>query len=400
MGMNNQTVRELVGLSKNKTKKNLLYSVAFLILSSCANDQASFSLLPDSASFKQQSSSANNKVDVLWVIDNSSSMIPLQQNLINNFSSFIKNFSSKKLDYQMAVTTTDAFMSSSIYMNDLNYSKFRDGPMHYALNNGSYSLIPYGIHSGFNLVVPSLSDVVNTFVTNAAQGDQGSDDERAFSSIKAALSNTSNSGFVRNGSYLAIIILSDEDDFSSDSRVANSWMGKLPSETTAQYNARYVADHNYNYANLDTVDSYVSYLDTLTSSTSSIRHYNVNTVSVLDNTCLTQHNAQSISTIIGQRYIDIATKTNGSQGSICDTNFASTLDKLQEKILELSSQFYLQRIPVLSSVKVVVNGASISQDATNGWTYDSVANSIVFHGDAIPSEGAVININFDPTTIK
>lgn len=46
-----------------------------------------------------------------------------------------------------------------------------------------------------------------------------------------------------------------------------------------------------------------------------------------------------------------------------------------------------------------MNGISISQDATSGWTYDSTANSIIFHGTAIPAQGAEINVQYDPTTL-
>jgi hypothetical protein len=48
---------------------------------------------------------------------------------------------------------------------------------------------------------------------------------------------------------------------------------------------------------------------------------------------------------------------------------------------------------------VAINGVSISQDSTNGWTYNSAANSIVFHGSAIPTQGDSIDVNFDPASV-
>jgi hypothetical protein len=48
---------------------------------------------------------------------------------------------------------------------------------------------------------------------------------------------------------------------------------------------------------------------------------------------------------------------------------------------------------------VTVNGVVVPQDPNNGWTYDPVANSIQFHGAAIPPQGADINVSFSPTGV-
>ncbi len=296
----------------------------------------------------------------------------------------------------MAVTTTEAYKAGAFFANNATYSKFKDGATF--TKNG----ITYNKHTGVNLIYPGASaDLTATFEINGYQGDQGSGDERAFSSLMTALADTTNPLLLRQNSYLAVIILSDEDDFSSPIRVENSWAARGQSETQAQYNARYVSDHNYTYTGLDTVASYISNLDSITGSTPSFRHYNVSAITAEDSSCVTSLlGAGSSTTIIGQRYIDLATQTNGVVGSLCDTNFSGTLNTIQEKILELSTEFYLQRAPNVNSITVSVNAVSISQDPVNGWTYDSVNNGIIFHGGAIPPSGADIAVNFDPTTIK
>ncbi len=311
------------------------------------------------------------------------------------------NFQSKNLNFKLAVTTTEAYLAGPNFANSGTYSKFKDGATLYNVNpDGTYGTVSYSKYSGIYVIVPTVLNLIQNFTTNAYQGDQGSGDERAFKSIQRTLDDSQNAGFHRSDAYLAIVILSDEDDFSGDNRIEGSWIGQMPGETNAQYAARYVPDHSYSAPTLDTVDSYVSYLDTITNSTASDRHYNVSSIAVLDNTCLTSHKAAgSPDSIIGQRYIDLANKTKGSLGSLCDTNFSATLTNIQEKILELSSQFRLTRTPRVETISVVVDNVKVSQDANNGWTYDSTANSIVFHGSAIPSEGASISINFDPTTI-
>lgn len=62
------------------------------------------SIIPVSDSFTQ---SANNKLDILWVIDNSGSMREEQAALAYNFDVFINKFIEKGIDFKMSITTTD-----------------------------------------------------------------------------------------------------------------------------------------------------------------------------------------------------------------------------------------------------------------------------------------------------
>jgi len=358
------------------TNQRILIVLTMLLATACGNSGTSYSILASADTFKQASSSFNNQVDLLWVVDNSSSMDPLQNNMTANFNSFINQFVTKGYDFHLAVTTTDAYMADAAFDNTPSESKFRDGV-------GS-------THTGVFTILPNTANLINVFVTNASQGGNGSGDERAFSSMRSALSNTAQNGnFVRTNSYLGIIILSDEDDFSSATRPEYSWLF-----------SHGVADHSYSYSGLDPVSMYVSYLDSLTASTGATRRYSVNAITVKDTTCLNAHVAQSSSSIIGQRYIDLAGQTNGVVGSICDSSYASTLNAIQQNIVELSTQFYLTKTPDVSTIVVIVNGATVANDASNGWTYSVAANSITFHGSAVPAEGAAISVNFTPTSLS
>jgi hypothetical protein len=355
----------------------ILPVVGALAVLGCGKSGGSYSLLSDSNTFSQSSvSTQQQKIDILWVVDNSGSMSPFQQNLVQNFQSFIQNFSSKGLDFHIAVTTTDAYLALPQFLNDSTRSVFPDGV-------GS-------THSGYPIIDVNTPNLMTAFTTNASQGANGDGDERAFSSMKAALQNSANSAFKRDGSFLAVIILSDEDDFSDPNRPEASWLqsGGIP-------------DHDYNDPGLETVASYMSFLDSYTGTTNTAdRQYNVSAVTVLDNTCLNSHISASPSTIIGQRYISLANQTNGVTADICSASYASALDAIQKQIIELSTQFRLSRLPVVSSIVVTVNGVVVAQDATNGWTYNSTVNSIVFHGTAIPAQGASINVAFDPQTVN
>lgn len=343
----------------------LMMSFIAALLTACGKDKPSFSLLAEQNVFTQ--GTVNNKLDILWVVDNSGSMQPYQQNLTSNFSSFISNFQNKGFDFHIGVTTTATYLANPLQQNNPSLARLKDGVG--------------GNHSGVFVIDPSTPNLLNVFLTNASQGTNGSGDERAFSSFKEALDSPLNTDFRRTGAFLAVIILSDEDDFSGNNRCQNCG-----------------ADHDYNAATLDSVATYTTYLDQLTQSPPGDRRYIVSNISVIDANCQSQHQASG--SIMGTRYMQLTQATNGISASICDASFANSLTAIQTLIAELSTQFYLNRIPVVSSIQVNVNGQAIPQNATNGWTYESASNSIKFHGSAIPAQGSTIIVNFDPVTIK
>ncbi len=352
------------------------YALGVLVTLGCAKQDSSFSLLGASQNFKQSDATVNNQIDILWVIDNSPSMSPLQQNLTQNFNSFISGFQSKNYDFKMAVTTSDAYLGLPFFGGSSTRTKFRDGTDQTS-------------HSGYFVMDPTTPDLLNVFLTNATQGASGSGDERVFSSMKASMDSSLNTGFLRTNSFLAVIILSDEDDFSDPTRPQGSWL---------QLDG--IPDHGYQDPGLESVDSYVSYLDQLTATTGAKRRYNVSAITVMDAACQQSHQAQSSSTIIGQRYLDLAQKTNGTVGSICDSSYALILQTIQNHIAELTTQFFLSRQPNTATIVVQVNSQTIPHDPTNGWSYNASANSIQFHGSFIPASGAVIGVSFDPTGIQ
>lgn len=75
------------------------------------------------------------------------------------------------------------------------------------------------------------------------------------------------------------------------------------------------------------------------------------------------------------------------------------MTKIADQIAMLSSQFFLHSKPIVSSISVAINSVAIPNDATNGWTYDATANSIQFHGTAVPQQGDSIDVHFDPESL-
>lgn len=123
----------------------------------------------------------NNKVDILWVIDDSTSMQEEQEAVAENFTAFIDHLNAAGTDYQIGVTTTtqrnDGFILGVLTPETPN----------------------------FDQVVQDLIHV----------GEDGFGFERGLEMARAAFSIRNaeeNAGFLREDAALAIIIVSDEND--------------------------------------------------------------------------------------------------------------------------------------------------------------------------------------------
>lgn len=359
-----------------KTVKTLVTSLLMLALSGCDNGDTTYSLLQDGETFNQASSTVNTKIDVLWIVDNSGSMLSSQQNLVANFPEFINKFTEKAFDFQVAVNASDAYLAQSPLWT--NYYNQNPTPSYYEGQSQSLKgKFRDGVganHSGFHVITPATPNLAQTFVTNAMLGTNGRGDERSFQAMEQSLLSSHNQPFVRTdqGGFLAIILLTDEDDFSNPA--------------TTAYES-YVAQ-------LTPVSYYVSLLDAVTGTSGASKRYNVNTISVPDQTCLNQifNGAQKI----GQRVQALADATSGMKLSICG-DFAEQLAELANNIVQLSTKFSLgTKKPIPSTIVVTVNGVVVP---TAGWFYEQPTNSIVFNTGYTPQQGSAIKVTFDPESL-
>ncbi|HVK62543.1 MAG TPA: hypothetical protein VM432_13375 [Bdellovibrionales bacterium] len=350
-------------------KKLAYLPLAVALMTGCGSNSSSFSLLPSEANF-EQAALTKNKIDILWVVDNSGSMDSSQQALATNIARFIELFNKRGFDYSMAVSTSDAY--KELFGAGQNQSRFKDG-------TDSTS------HTGYHVVTRNTPNLVSTFSTNVLQGIMGSGDERAFQSIKQALENPDNAAvFPRPGAFLAVIILSDEDDYSHDG--SNSIAG------------------DYSNPGLHSIASYVSYLDGLTGADASTRaqKYSVNSIAILDQQCLDTLNAETPGRRIGIRYVELAEATNGIVGDLCG-NFGQTLADISAYILNAVTEFFLDREPNVSTIRAYIDGKRvprIESPSGDGFIYHADRNSITFHGKWQPQASQDVKVTFDPTSIR
>lgn len=153
-----------------------------------------------------------DKMDILFIIDNSGSMGQEQENLAANFPGFIQVLEDYgDLDYRVAVTTTGI---------DYEYTMFG---------------IPMGQDGGDNGAMLQRCDMTRrwvqaddpdpsaTFSCAAEVGAGGPNDEMPLRAMKLAFSDrmtdNTNAGFRRDDALLAIVMLTDENDCSYDQSV-------------------------------------------------------------------------------------------------------------------------------------------------------------------------------------
>jgi hypothetical protein len=275
----------------------------------------------------------HTEVDVLWVIDNSCSMDEEMQQVALNFSSFVAEFVDLGLDYHLAVVTTD--------MDEPTDSGRFQGPV----------------------LTSDTPDIVAEFIAQVDQGSAGSGSERGFDAVQAALTepllSAENADFLREDAALAVVVLSDEDDDSAmGASTFSSWFLSLKADPGQVSFSAICGDRTWGCQEFD----------------------------FLGNT---------LSASGGDQYIDATLSTGGFFASICTADYTEVLQQISLTAAGMTVQFFLDFPPSSqASLQVHVDGTPITNDAANGWTYDSATVSLIFHGDAIPGPGASVIVAY------
>ncbi len=339
-------------ISKKAPSLLMALPIGLGVLAGCGPNAADLSILPASQS-TYQGSVANNKVDILWVIDNSGSMLTKQQNLSAGFNSFINVFQTKGFDFRMAVVTTDT----------------RATPVGQA---GEFQAQAFG-GATYTIVTNSTPNMADHFKANVEVGNTGHANAKALDAINLSLSSTllagANANFLRSDAHLAVIVLSDADDNDSTATTTDVM----------------------NYLNSLKPDRY----DVLARTYK--KNYTVSAVAV--DTSNPANTACAAPFENGLKFQSIVASTNGSLASICEPNFSSGLNQISQRIAEAITEIPLSRVPQVSTLQILFNGVAVPNDATNGWTYSSSGNKIVFHGTWIPTDNTSISINYTPNDI-
>ncbi|MGE3759802.1 MAG: hypothetical protein AB7H97_18695, partial [Pseudobdellovibrionaceae bacterium] len=168
--------------------KSVLLGLA-VTLSACSEQKFG---LPSQTVETIQTVTYNNKVDILFVMDNSTSMLQHQENVAKQVDPLLDELLSKNLDLHIGVTTTD-------------------------MGAGGQQGAMQGTPAYMTAQTPNLKLELRK---RLVQGDLGSNLERGLEAVQKAFSGNNltgpNQGFLREEAFLMIIIIADEEDHSAN----------------------------------------------------------------------------------------------------------------------------------------------------------------------------------------
>jgi hypothetical protein len=292
------------------------------------------------------------KVDVLFVIDNSGSLMEEQASLAQNFAAFLSGAQQQAVDYHIAVTTTGIAPSPS------GWTRCPGG-----VDGGEAGRLFPADGSSPRVITRGTPNAAQVFATNVTVGichwdEQGL--EAAYRALSQPLVNNSddpttplpndgNLGFLRPDALLAMVFVSDEEDASPQS-----------------------------------VDFYETFLRTVKANDPTLLNVSAIVGPMNLGTCPTASSS-------GSRYIQLAQHTGGLVESICTQSWAASLANISVGVFSPRRRFPLSQVPAdPSQIQVFVDGDRV----TSGWTYDPATHSVVFATTSVPGFDSTIDVTY------
>lgn len=313
------------------------------------------------------------KVDILIVDDNSASMSYEQAHLAQRFNNFITLLENRKVDYRIAITTTDISspdnparsVNLSGGLQDGNLVTFANGAKYITPDSGDMStktnLFNQAINRPETLACEQFiinwvnagksratSDYSNQYYANCPSGD-----ERGIYALNLAVKKNQDS-FIRSDAQFAAIILSDED-------------------VRSQLYDPYYNTSGYTLDALDIAPGFISQMANLYPG----KGFSVHSIVVKDAACLAIQNSQTLGVMrgsYGNKYIELSNSTNGVSADICASDYTTQLGQIGSNIVERVRNIALY-CENLKDLNVTVS----SDDST--LQYNVVGKELVFNKD-------------------
>ena len=284
-------------------------------------------------------------VDIIFVIDNSLSMLEEQQKLATKLSYFTDSISG--VDWQIGITTTDVsggFYSTNGILVDLVFTGANSSSKILTKNTPKYEQVFLDTVTRYGTVL----NCENSSVGCASGNEQPM--KAIFMGIERR--NSVNTGFFRPGADLVTIILSDEDEDSP------TLSGLITPEKLIGFVTDIFADKRYtNYGII----------------------YRPN-----DQNCMSTDIQGGRFGINIQRLVDL---TGGISVSICDPDYSKSLAKIGKKVQRIAKHLKLSKIPKQdASIEVILKPPQLEI------TWKVVGNDLELSD--IPAKGTRITVKY------
>jgi len=326
-----------------------------LALAACTEDQTR-RVLPPGMYVDTFQQVAASKIDVLWVVDNSPSMVQEQDNIAANFSKFLGFLTRARTDFHIGVTTTDV-----------------------AGNGGKLVGNPA-------VITTSTPDPAGAFDRNVHVGVGGAALEKGLDAARRTFE-LNPPGFMRTDAYLYVIFVSDEDDHSEPGlpkyyyRYFKGLKGKgFEGTISAAAIGGDVPDGCDSPAGAaNPASRYKAVVDQMGGQFGSI--------------C-----AASFEPMLNQLGIDAAglkRKFNLSRAPDPPTLEVTVRYPCDTPAAELQASCTATQNQCSGAAGTMnCRGRPLPENGADGWTFESSSNTVVFHGAAVPPKGAAIEATY------
>lgn len=292
------------------------------------------------------------KVDILIVNDNSASMSFEQKRLAPRFKNFIQDLDNRKVDYRIAMTTTDVsgsrggnliyFEAGTAFLTPAHAT--REALFNTAIQREETRQCE-------NFIADYLRANGKSSINSAAYSQKYSEncpsgDERGIYAANMVV-NQNPLNFIRPDAHLSIIFLSDEDERSGLYQTAGYQLDALDYPATLVNNVKSKhGDEKYN-------------------------SLSIHSIVVKDNACLTQQNNQVlgdnpnpdtaglVTGSIGSIYLQFNTQGWGRAADICSEDYSSQLGQIRSTISEKIQDVMLVCANPTDLI-VTISGSSVS----------------------------------------
>ncbi len=306
----------------------------------------------------------SNMVDILWVIDDSTSMKEEQAAVVAAAEDFIGVLEVEDMDFHLGVITTDMDSTNQMAGRLLGNPPYLTSECR---TDGDASDCTYD----------------EQFKTNVVQGTGGSDQEKgleaALAAVSVPLSETFNAGFMRPGAMLMVIFLTDENDCSDGGRFGATSTGE---------------------------DCYTQY-DALTSVPDLVRGYKDAKLGTDDEVVMSgiigpEASVGCTTAVPGKRYQQAIQLLSGVEANICLSDYSPVMQSLglvATGILDTFQLDYAADASEEGEMTVTVTGpdgteTEVEQDDSVGWSYLEDYAQVRFNGESVPEREAHIVVKY------
>jgi hypothetical protein len=354
---------------------HVLAALPLVLLAACDQEYEKLNLARKVQEFDQAPS---NAVDILWVIDDSTSMREEQAAVRAAGADFIAQLETAEMDFHLGVITTDGESTNT-----------KTGVL-----LGSPAYLSSACREDGNTADCTYAE---DFATRVEQGTGGSDQEKglevALAAVSRPLAETFNAGFVRDGALLMIIVLTDENDCSDGGRLGPNATGE---------------DCYTRYGELTPVGDIVA---DLRDAKKSLGGGDV----VMSGIIGPEKTSQCDFAVAGRRYDEAIRMLGGVVADICLADYSPIMQSLGLAATGITSTFQLEYAakyyeddpetetdesadnPIVTVTSADGTEVVVPDDPVAGWTYLSDYAQIQFNGEAVPERGAHITVEYIST---